>query len=492
LRETPSTATLISNDWIRMADSAFAPGSSVSTGEHQIPLCDSGATVRQLREKAFNEVDRSHYDVAIFGGGISGARLFHELCRHGHRVLLLDRGDFAGGTSQASGMMIWGGLLYLRQFDFRTVIKLCRARDDLIEQLPATIHPASIRYLPGRKNLRPALVHAIMLMYWLLGSPKRLPPRSDASFDGLSILKRDRFERSFVFQEAVLKASDSRFVLDWILPFAAGETTALNHCAAENVRFDASCKEWRLELRDALHGCEASVAARFIVNAAGVWTDTLNHTLGIESPYRHELSKGAYISFQRPELLRQILVFDTGANGDTITFTPWGSVAMWGPTETRLDCIGDGFCVRPDDVRSLLNAANQNLHLRHGVDSIVSMRCGIRSLAVKNGYSKIVHPLNLSRKHLIHRDADRQAIVIYGGKLSSSGLLADEVRRSFSQRRKQGGNPSSPTPQVAPTQTFPGMAQEVGLPTNDGRGQSRIRLSGEGLAHEPTVRQGIS
>lgn len=52
---------------------------------------------------------RETFDATIIGGGINGASLYHHLCQKGYRVLLVDKGDFAGGTSQASAMMVWGG-----------------------------------------------------------------------------------------------------------------------------------------------------------------------------------------------------------------------------------------------------------------------------------------------------------------------------------------------------------------------------------------------
>ena len=73
------------------------------------------------------EVDaaQSHiFDVVIIGAGISGACLFHQLRKKGYRVLLADKSDFAGGTSQASAMMLWGGIAYLRSFDLATVARL--------------------------------------------------------------------------------------------------------------------------------------------------------------------------------------------------------------------------------------------------------------------------------------------------------------------------------------------------------------------------------
>jgi glycerol-3-phosphate dehydrogenase len=414
------------------------------------------------RAKAFQAADGAHYDVAIFGAGISGARIFHELCRQGYRVLLLDHGDFAGGTSQASGMMIWGGILYLKDFDFRTVRKLCRARDGLIEQMPGKVRAESLRYLRGGMTQRNRhVVRAGMMLYWLLGSRRRRFPECEAEFAERAMLKRGQFRDSFTFEEAVLKMSDCRFALEWILPFLGPETAALNHCATESASFDAADARWRLELRDRLHGHEAAVTARFVVNAAGVWTDTLNDRLGIASPYRHELSKGVYISFRRPDSLRQTLVFDTGEHNDAMTFAPWGPVALCGPTETRLTEIGDGFSVSPTDIRWLLRMANQNLHTRYGAEDIVSMRCGIRSLAVRRGFSNAAHSSEFSRKHLVHHDRARQAIAVYGGKITSCGQMADEVRARLSSHLRAAQVSLPPSPEAPPTEFFPGLTEAV-------------------------------
>ena len=359
-------------------------------------------------------------------------------------------------------MMIWGGILYLKDFHLRTVLKLCRARDQLIEQMPEKVAPLSLRYLPGKESLRNRhVVRMGMMLYWLLGSFQRRFPGCEAAFAEWQMLKAGRFRPSLTFEEAMLKVSDCRFTLEWILPFIAPRTTALNHCATENARFDPSSGDWRLELRDRLGGHEAAVTAHFIVNSAGVWTDSLNNQLGIESPYRHELSKGVYVSFRRPESLHQILVFDTGENADTLTFVPWGPVAMWGPTETPVAEIGQAFSVSPEDIRSLLLLANRNLHTRYGVEDIVSMRCGIRPLAVRRGFSKAAYPLELSRKHLIHHDHSRHAVVVYGGKLTSCGLMAEQVRCLLAGHLRPG--PAAlPTPLGSPRgERFPGLNEPV-------------------------------
>ncbi|MES2660200.1 MAG: FAD-dependent oxidoreductase [Verrucomicrobiota bacterium] len=428
---------------------------SATTLQEKPPVQDG---IGVARRDAFRSVNGNAYDVAIIGAGISGSRIFHQLCQQGYRVLLIDRGDFASGTSQASGMMIWGGLLYLKDLDFATVGKLCRARDEWIERVPGKVRSESLLYLQGKGSTRNRhLVHAGMMLYWLMGSLKRRFPGSGPGFSELKCLKAGRFRNGFSFEEAVLKGSDSRFALEWILPFVGPRAMALNHCAAEGMTFDRSCRAWTLDLRDRLHGHQATASARFIVNAAGVWTDSMNEMLGIDSPYRHELSKGVYISVRRPEGLKQILIFDTGENGDTFTVSPWGPVALCGPTETRVTGIREGFQPTSGDVRSLLRLSNENMDARHRADDIVSLRCGIRPLAVKRGFSKIVHPLELSRRHLIHHDPSRNGIAVYGGKLTSCGIMAEEVSALLSPHLRPGPV-SNPYPlEPAPTERFPGL-----------------------------------
>ena len=414
-----------------------------------------------MRESAFQAANGAEYDVAGFGAGISGARLFHELSAAGYRVLLLDHGDFASGTSQASGMMIWGGLLYLRNFDFRTVLKLSQARDGLIGRFPGKVRVRGSCYFPENDGVwNRWFIKTGLMLYWLLGSKDRRFPKSEAEFAESAFLD-GRFKHALTFEEAVLNASDCRFVLEWILSSINGRTLALNHCETGHAAFDAARGCWKLELRDRLQGHEALVSAKFVVNAAGIWTDDLNARLGITSPYRHELSKGVYISIPRPASLERILVFDTGEHSDTFTMKPWGPLAMCGPTETRIAEISQGLQATAEDVRSLLHLANANLRQGPAAADIVSLRCGVRPLAVRSGFSKKVHPLELSRKHLIHHDRGRNAVAVYGGKLTSCGVMAEQVARSIAPYLPSVC-PVPPANLPEPSvEIFPGMKETV-------------------------------
>src|SRR4029453_7510057 len=127
------------------------------------------------RKEELEIAAKSLFDVAIIGGGIHGACLYHHLCSQGYRVLLADQGDFAGGTSQASAMMIWGGLLYLKNLDLGCVLKLSASRDRMIGGMKEWIRPQRFRIIPGRER-NTAIVNIALYLYWLLGGFRRSRP----------------------------------------------------------------------------------------------------------------------------------------------------------------------------------------------------------------------------------------------------------------------------------------------------------------------------
>src|SRR3989442_10025002 len=140
--------------------------------------------VSTLRSPAWEKVSRTLFDVAVLGGGVTGACIYHHLSRRGYRVLLLDKGDFASGTSQASGMTIWGGLLYLRNLDLRSVVRLSKDREGLARDMPAWVRPQSFRFVPSSDSVwRGRLVHAALYLYWGLGLFRRRRPRREPVFE---------------------------------------------------------------------------------------------------------------------------------------------------------------------------------------------------------------------------------------------------------------------------------------------------------------------
>ena len=385
------------------------------------------------RNRRLDEASRVTFDVAIIGGGINGASLHHRLRSLGYDPILLDRGDFASGTSQSSGMMIWGGLLYLRNFDLAAVLQFSRARDRMVRREPESVAPLALRFVPaanGRLGKVPAM--AALHLYWLLGRGRRSRPRVRAIYEEAVRLANPG--AALCFEEAMLRQSDSRFVLRWLAPGGRdANVAALNYAEVDGGGWSASDRLWRLHVRDVLTGREIEVRTRAVANCAGAWTDRVNGRFGVRSPWRHAFSKGVYLVFERDPEQRAGLVLEMGIENDVVTSIPWGPVELWGPTETAVPEPEEGLQATPEDVSFLLDLRARRLRIAESKDAIVAMRCGVRPLAVPASHSGAKYPLDISRRPRIVADDDRPWVSVYGGKLTgcaeAAGLSARVLRR---------------------------------------------------------------
>ena len=382
----------------------------------------------------FNREDRLSYtaetdfDAAIIGGGINGSCLYNQLCKTGFKVLLLDKGDFGCGTSQASAMMIWGGLLYLRNLEFLSVYMFSRDRDFLIQEIKDWVLPCQFRYIPSKNGGRNKyFVKLGLYLYWLLGLFNRKRPFSQNIFDEIFLLKEHLHNSSLLYEEAVINYSDSRFLLHWITSQSITDNVALNYCKLDSVEFSDKEKLWHLNLTDRLNNKEVTARSKLIINCAGVWTDNVNELANIKTPFKHVFGKGVFISFKRSSRLNLPMIFETGYLGDVISLIPWGPVALWGPTDELSDSISEGYSAKKDDIVFLLDHANKNLNKNLNESDVISIRTGVRPLAVKNTFNRDFTSLDISRFFKIFEDKESPWISVYGGKMTSCISMAKRI-----------------------------------------------------------------
>lgn len=364
----------------------------------------------------------SQADVLILGGGITGISLARLLARNGKSTVLIEKHDFTSGTSQASGMMIWGGLLYLKNLEFRTVAKFCRSRDRLIQRRPTEIAPRQFTYLVARHGGRSSLLMASALqLYRAFSWWKRSPVRRFPVSKLPEIFDRSTFSTGWTYEEGFLSHSDSHFGLRGLIQ-PAGPLTALNYHDIESIhrlengRYDVTV---RSTLDDTTHRMEVVK----IVNCVGVWADEINASFGIRTRHRHHFSKGVYLLLATGG--GEPFVMDTGADGDVICWVPWGEVTMWGPTETTIASLDDAHATS-SDVDWLLDQLNRRSTRKWSRANIANVRCGVRPLAVLPE-TKIANPLDLSRKAIVEPSPDEPWWTVFGGKLSGAEDVAAEI-----------------------------------------------------------------
>lgn len=406
----------------------------------------------EYRKIQWRNIGQTEFDVAVIGGGISGAAIFHYLSAEGYRVLLIDKGDFAGGTSQASSMMIWASLPDLCRLSFVKVGRFCSSRERLMREKRELVFPQTFRFLPtagsGRK---PLSAFAALYLYWLLGAGRRSFPRFRKDFTESSFLNCKNFPFSFEYEEAFVAPSDARFVLEWLLPqFHSSDQTAFNYCSLRSGYYDRAIKHWHLELADSILGIEKTVKAKWIVNATGTWADTVNRQFGIETPYKHAFGKGVFIGIKRDPHHLLPLMIETKEPEGCMALIPWGPISLWGPTETRVNNLEEGFSVKPEEIRFLLKELNRHLSKPISMGEIVSLRCGVRPLVVNQSFPDSRDTLSVPREFRVFPDKFLPWLSIYGGKLTSCVSLAESVK-TFLRRRLI----PSAVPKISPVSESP-------------------------------------
>ncbi len=382
-----------------------------------------------LRQANIARLESERFDALVIGGGINGAVSAAALAGKGARVALIDRGDFAGVTSQESSNLAWGGIKYLETFDFALVRKLCLSRNHLIRNFPSTVQ--EIRFLtsvpPGFRHSRLKL-YAGTWLYWLIGNGFTRIPRL-LSRAGLGtaepIIETDRVAGGFEYSDAYLFDNDSRFVFNFVRQAMDHGSVAANYVESLGGTRDAS-GDWSVAARDGRSGRALTIRARVLINAAGPYVDAHNRLTGQTTEHRHVLSKGVHLIVDRLTAERRVLAF-FASDGRLFFVIPMGARTCIGTTDTRVD--DPAAPVTDEDRDFILENINVRLRLARPLSraDIIAERWGVRPLAVRQTTGEGRDFLALSRKHAVDVNAPERHISIFGGKLTDCVNVGDEV-----------------------------------------------------------------
>ena len=382
-----------------------------------------------LRRTNLDKLDDRVFDVLIVGGGINGAVSAAALAARGARVALIDRGDWAGVTSQNSSNLAWGGVKYLETLEFGLVRKLCRSRNQLLRAYPATVK--EIRFLANlERGFRfPAwFLYLGTLFYWFIGGfftrgPRLLRPRR-VEADEPIVDTRDSIG-GVEYSDAYLHDNDARFVFNFV-------RAAMNHgCIAANYVESMGARRvgdnWVTQARDVESGRTFVVRSRVLVNGCGPYVDAHNAVTGQRTAHRHVFSKGIHLIVDRLSPSHRVLTFFAD-DGRLFFAIPMGPRTVIGTTDTRVE--SPEAVVTDEDRRFVLDNINKRLDLERPLTEadIVAERCGVRPLVVARGETgESADWTKLSRKHAVDVDEGARHVSIYGGKLTDCLNVGEEI-----------------------------------------------------------------
>lgn len=379
-----------------------------------------GTNVRKLSDGVF--------DVLVVGGGINGAVSAAALSARGARVALVDRGDFACGTSQESSNLAWGGIKYLESLEFALVRKLCSARNRLLTAYPSIVQEVRFftKHAKGFRHSRLKL-YLGSLLYWLMGAfftrrPRLLSVETMKREEPVILL--DDADGGFEYSDAYLHDNDARFVWTFIRSALDRGCVAANY--VESLGAERRDGLWHARVRDVVSGDEHLVKAKVLINAAGPWADDHNGRTGETTSTHHVFSKGIHLIVDRITQAERVLTFFAD-DGRLFFVIPMGRRTCIGTTDTRVETPEVG--VTDADRRFVLDNINKRLNLPKPLTEadVIAERCGVRPLAITGGNGQTRDWMQLSRKHVVETHVPSAHITVFGGKLTDCLNVGDEI-----------------------------------------------------------------
>lgn len=308
------------------------------------------------------------FDVAIIGGGITGACIARDAARRGYSVALIEKRDFSCGTSSGSSKLVHGGLRYLKTFEFGLIRESLKERRVWEKIAPHMVYPLQFM-LPVKSSSEKWFVGAGLTVYDLLAFDRnRLddPDQRMAGHRAISANEARRLEPA-VEREGLSGAllyydcqmySPERLGLECLIDAAAHGAVVANY--AEAVGFERANGGIRaVRVRDIAGGDDATVKAKLFINAAGPWADRLLELIsGGEASHKLIRSKGIHIVTHKLTNGRALAVSHEGGH---IFVLPWRDHTIIGTTDTVFSEKPDSLKVTEGDISDYLAYVNKAL-----------------------------------------------------------------------------------------------------------------------------------
>ncbi len=435
------------------------------------------------RPQYIKELQETEYDLLIIGGGITGAGIALDAVSRGLRVAMIEKEDFAWGTSSRSTKLIHGGLRYLKQFEINLVREVGLERAVVYNNAKHIVRPEKM-LLPIVKggSLGKSMSSLGLWVYDFLADVRKDEKRRmlDAAETQASepLLRTDILKGGGLYYE--YRSDDARLTIENIKTAFGSGANCLNYVEALDFILDENGKIEKVKVKDHITGDGFEIKAKIVVNAAGPWVDTIRTKGGGKlSNKRLQLTKGVHIVVPREKLpLQQSVYFDVEEDNRMVFAIPRGKITYIGTTDTHYSKDIGHPNASIEDVEYILRATNFMFpSVKLLVDDVISTWSGLRPLIHEEGKD----PSELSRKDEIFY-SDNGLVSIAGGKLTGYRKMAERVtdvvierlgnkvlhiKECHTEHISLGGNFSSEKEMEEFIISRTGESKQIGLDMND-------------------------
>jgi glycerol-3-phosphate dehydrogenase len=449
--------------------------------EDLMALDGEGRLGPEVRARALERCASETFDVLVVGGGVTGCGVALDAASRGLSVALLEKRDFAAGTSSRSSKLIHGGLRYLENFDVELVREALHERSLLVEKIaPHLVHPTPFLFPLKHRAWDRFYMGAGLFLYDALAGLHPAMPRHRhltrrSCLQAVPALRPDSLTGGIRYFDA--QVDDARFSL--VLARTAAAQGALCVSAAGVVDFlHEAGRVAGVRAQDLESGGELEVRASTVINATGVWTTETERLAGVADPMIVRPSKGVHLVVPRDRIDSQYaLILRTEKS--VLFVLPWEDRWIIGTTDTDWNYGLDHPAATHADIEYLLEHVNEVLNDPLGFDDVIAVYVGLRPLL--GGTAE--ETAKLSRKHAVRRSAPG-LVSVAGGKYTTYRLMARDAVDLVARDLRFAVGPSR-------TAEVP-LLGAVGLPGAELRLRSHPGAAdlGSGQLHHLVVRYG--
>jgi glycerol-3-phosphate dehydrogenase len=390
------------------------------------------------RATLLRKLKSANYDLLIIGGGITGAGIALDAASRGLKTALVEKNDFAFGTSSRSTKLIHGGLRYLKQLEFGLVKEVGSERAVVHKLAPHLVVPEKMLLpLYEKKGLGYWLTSIGLKIYDFLAGVKPEDQRKMLTrlqtLKHEPLLRKDDVKGGAIYAE--YRTDDARLTIEIAKTAVRHHADCINYIQVNDFLYDAD-QITGVQVTDQLSAEQFTIDAKVVVSAAGPWVDELREINQSKTGKRLHLTKGVHIVVAHEKFpVHQAIYFDV-EDGRMIFAIPRGRVTYIGTTDTNYEGDKDKVFASRDDAEYLIRGVNATFSgVNLSVNDIESSWAGLRPLIHEEGKSAS----ELSRKDEIF-ESPTGLISIAGGKLTGYRKMAERVvnlviKKHFGERQ---------------------------------------------------------
>ena len=392
------------------------------------------------REKHLKKLASEKFDLIIIGGGVTGSGIALDAAYRGLKTCLIEKNDFASGTSNKSTKLIHGGLRYLKQMEIGLVKESGTERAIVHKLAPHLVVPEKMLLPLIEGGTYGKMMTSIGLkVYDILanveGDDRRKMLSKDEALTKEPLLNEATLLGGGFYAE--YRTDDARLTIELLKKASEFGATVVNYCEMEAFVYDSNGKIESVNCLDHNTGKKINISARNYVSAAGPWVDLLREKDASMNHKHLHLTKGVHLVFPAEKLpIKQSIYFDV-PDGRMIFAIPRGRVTYVGTTDTNYSGNLERVVATKEDANYLLNAINAmfpSIQLTEA--DIESNWAGLRPLI----HEEDKDPSQLSRKDELFV-SKTGLISIAGGKLTGYRKMAhrviESVLKTMPNKRKQ-------------------------------------------------------